>query len=558
MKKTMQFICLVIIAILITVLVMSNNANAAEPTVELSQNTAEVGKDVILTISFGENKEIVTIEGELKVYDSNGNLLDNDSVTIENVGEKFNYNKITNTFSKQPNTDNINSMEFRITGKKEIKNGKIKVNILRYKYPDTEVEEAPVDIEKNISFTEPEVPLTITPSNFTLKVGETKDLQASVEGVTWSSNKEEIATVNNGKVTAIAEGTAEITATKDNKTAKATVTVTKAENPGPVVEKITLNKTNVDLKINTVETLTSDVDVDWSSNDESVAVIVNGANRECNITGLKIGKATITATSKDNKDVKATATINVVNPGEIINDDGNAPVILPNVQNITLVQGEKMLLSANKEVAWLSDNPSKVEVSANGMLNAVSEGSANIIATAKNGKTAAITVTVVNRDSQQGQEVAKLELTPNQPISLNVGYKYQVKANESVTWSSGDETIAKIDSEGNITAVGAGTTVIIAIGNNNSIAQLQVTVTGKSTGNSNSGTNNSNKNNSNSSSNNSSKNSSTGSVEQNNANSSSTTNEVVPATGETSTGTLVVLGIVTLIIATIIFRKKAK
>lgn len=558
MKKTMQFICLVIIAILITVLVMSNNANAAEPTVELSQNTAVVGEDVILTISFGENKEIVTIEGELKIYDSNGNLLDNDSVTIKNEGDKFNYNDITNTFYKQSNTDNINSMKFRITGKKEIKNGKIKVNILRYKYPDTEVEEAPVDIEKNISFTEPEVPLTITPDNFTLKVGETKDLQASVEGVAWSSNKEEIATVNNGKVTAIAEGTAEITATKDNKTAKATVTVTKAENPGPVVEKITLNKTNVDLKINTVETLTSDVDVDWSSNDESVAVIVNGANRECNITGLKIGKATITATSKDNKDVKATATINVVNPGEIINDDGNAPVILPNVQNITLVQGEKMLLSANKEVAWLSDNPSKVEVSANGMLNAVSEGSANIIATAKNGKTAAITVTVVNRDSQQGQEVAKLELTPNQPISLNVGDKYQVKANESVTWSSGDETIAKIDSEGNITAVGAGTTVIIAIGNNNSIAQLQVTVTGKSTGNSNSGTNNSNKNNSNSSSNNSSKNSSTGSVEQNNANSSSTTNEVVPATGETSTGTLVVLGIVTLIIATIIFRKKAK
>ena len=212
-----------------------------------------------------------------------------------------------------------------------------------------------------------------------------------------------------------------------------------------------------------------------------------------------------------------------------------------------------MLLSANKEVAWLSDNPSKVEVSANGMLNAVSEGSANIIATAKNGKTAAITVTVVNRDSQQGQEIAKLELIPNKPISLNVGDKYQVKANESVTWSTGDETIVKIDSEGNITAVGAGTTVIIAIGNNNSIAQLQVTVTGKSTGNSNSGTNNSNKNNSNSS-----KNSSTGSVEQNNANSSSTTNEVVPATGETSTGTLVVLGIVTLIIATIIFRKKAK
>ena len=547
MKKTMQFICLVIIAILITVLVMSNNANAAEPSASVDATTVEVGKTITLKIDF--HKSIMATNGKIIVSDVNSGVK-LDSVDISSETNSVVYSKDGNGFqyTGTDTSNNISEIIFKITGNKAA-NAKVDViiNTLQYVNSETGDNTGTFTYFENISFTEPDVPLRITPSNFTLKVGETKDLQASVEGVTWSSNKEEIATVNNGKVTAIAEGTAEITATKDNKTAKATVTVTKAENPGPVVEKITLNKTNVDLKINTVETLTSDVDVDWSSNDESVAV------RECNITGLKIGKATITATSKDNKDVKATATINVVNPGEIINDDGNAPVILPNVQNITLVQGEKMLLSANKEVAWLSDNPSKVEVSANGMLNAVSEGSANIIATAKNGKTAAITVTVVNRDSQQGQEIAKLELIPNKPISLNVGDKYQVKANESVTWSTGDETIVKIDSEGNITAVGAGTTVIIAIGNNNSIAQLQVTVTGKSTGNSNSGTNNSNKNNSNSS-----KNSSTGSVEQNNANSSSTTNEVVPATGETSTGTLVVLGIVTLIIATIIFRKKAK
>lgn len=553
MKKTMQFICLVIIAILITVLVMSNNANAAEPSASVDATTVEVGKTITLKIDF--HKSIMATNGKIIVSDVNSGVK-LDSVDISSETNSVVYSKDGNGFqyTGTDTSNNISEIIFKITGNKAA-NAKVDViiNTLQYVNSETGDNTGTFTYFENISFTEPDVPLKITPSNFTLKVGETKDLQASVEGVTWSSNKEEIATVNNGKVTAIAEGTAEITATKDNKTAKATVTVTKADNPGPVVEKITLNKTNVDLKINTVETLTSDVDVDWSSDDETVAVIVNGTNRECNITGLKTGKTTITATSKANNSVKATATINVVNPGEIIKDDGNAPVIVPNVQNITLVQGEKMLLSANKEVAWLSDNPSKVEVSANGMLNAVSEGSANIIATAKNGKTAAITVTVVNRDSQQGQEIAKLELTPNQPISLNVGDKYQVKANENVTWSTGNEAIAKIDSEGNITAVGVGTTVIIAIGNNNSIAQLQVTVTGKGTGNTNSGTNNSNKNNSNSS-----KNTSTGKAEQNNANSSSTTNEVVPATGETSTGTLVVLGIVTLIIATIIFRKKAK
>lgn len=551
MKKTMKFICLVIIAILITVLVMSNNANAASPSASVDATTVEVGKTITLKIDF--HKSIMATTGEIIVSDVNSGVK-LDSVDISSETNSVVYSKDGNGFqyTGTDTSNNISEIIFKITGNKAA-NAKIDVVINNLVYVNSETGDNTGDFKysENISFTEPDVPLTITPSNFTLKVGETKDLQASVEGVTWSSNKEEIATVNNGKVTAIAEGTAEITATKDNKTAKATVTVTKADNPGPVVEKITLNKTNVDLKINTVETLTSDVDVDWSSDDETVAVIVNGTNRECNITGLKIGKATITATSKTNNSVKATATINVANPGEIINDDGNAPSILPNLSTVTLVQGEKMLLSANKEVTWLSDNPSKVEVSASGMISAVSEGSATIIATAKNGKTAAITVTVVNRDSQQGQEITKLELTPNQPISLKVGDKYQVKANENVTWSSGDETIAKIDSEGNITAVGSGTTVITAIGNNNSIAQLQITVTGNGTGNSNSGTNNSNKNNS-------KNNSSTGNVEQNNANSSSTTNEVVPATGETSTGTLVVLGIVTLIIATIIFRKKAK
>lgn len=551
MKKTMQFICLVIIAILITVLVMSNNANAASPSASVDVTTVEVGKTITLKIDF--HKSIMATTGEIIVSDVNSGVK-LDSVDISSETNSVVYSKDGNGFqyTGTDTSNNISEIIFKITGNKAA-NAKIDVVINNLVYVNSETGDNTGDFKysENISFTEPDVPLTITPSNFTLKVGETKDIQASVEGVTWSSNKEEIATVNNGKVTAIAEGTAELTATKDNKTAKATVTVTNAENPGPVVEKITLNKTNVDLKINTVETLTSDVDVDWSSDDETVAVIVNGTNRECNITGLKIGKATITATSKTNNSVKATATINVANPGEIINDDGNAPSILPNLSTVTLVQGEKMLLSANKEVTWLSDNPSKVEVSASGMISAVSEGSATIIATAKNGKTAAITVTVVNRDSQQGQEITKLELTPNQPISLKVGDKYQVKANENVTWSSGDETIAKIDSEGNITAVGSGTTVITAIGNNNSIAQLQITVTGNGTGNSNSGTNNSNKNNS-------KNNSSTGNVEQNNANSSSTTNEVVPATGETSTGTLVVLGIVTLIIATIIFRKKAK
>ncbi len=82
--------------------------------------------------------------------------------------------------------------------------------------------------------------VSVTPANATLAIGGTKQLQAAVlpadadnKSVTWSSNKEDVATVNasTGLVTAVAEGTATITATAadgSGKTGIATITVSPA------------------------------------------------------------------------------------------------------------------------------------------------------------------------------------------------------------------------------------------------------------------------------------------------------------------------------------------
>lgn len=82
--------------------------------------------------------------------------------------------------------------------------------------------------------------VSVTPANATLAIGGTKQLQAAVlpadadnKSVTWSSNKEDVATVNasTGLVTAVAEGTATITATAadgSSKTGIATITVSPA------------------------------------------------------------------------------------------------------------------------------------------------------------------------------------------------------------------------------------------------------------------------------------------------------------------------------------------
>lgn len=89
--------------------------------------------------------------------------------------------------------------------------------------------------------------VTLNKSSITLFVGKTETLIATVapndatnKAVTWSSDKESVATVNaNGVVTAKAEGTATITVTTEdgNKTATCEVTVKKEETPDvPVPE----------------------------------------------------------------------------------------------------------------------------------------------------------------------------------------------------------------------------------------------------------------------------------------------------------------------------------
>lgn len=80
--------------------------------------------------------------------------------------------------------------------------------------------------------------VTVSPKTNNLEVGATRKLNATVEpsaakqDVTWSSSDDEVATVENGTVTAIGVGTATITATAENKSDTATVNVTEPE-PDP-------------------------------------------------------------------------------------------------------------------------------------------------------------------------------------------------------------------------------------------------------------------------------------------------------------------------------------
>ncbi len=133
--------------------------------------------------------------------------------------------------------------------------------------------------------------------------------------LTWKSSNPEVATVdNNGKVTAVKDGTTTITVTTVNgKEATCTVTVTKKPVP---IESVSLNKTTLTLEEQQAETLvatinpsdtTDDTTLTWKSNNPEVATV----DQEGKVTAVKEGVATITVTTVNGKE--ATCTVTVLN-----------------------------------------------------------------------------------------------------------------------------------------------------------------------------------------------------------------------------------------------------
>ena len=165
--------------------------------------------------------------------------------------------------------------------------------------------------------------VTLNKTSTELTVGQSETLTAAVEpsnatnkNVTWSSSAESVATVEDGKVTAVGAGEATITVTTEdgNKTATCAVTVAAATVP---VTGVTLSQTQESLYSNRTPntlTLTATVAPDnatnkavtWSTSNSTVATVdANGL-----ITAVAPGTAAITVTTTDGS-FTATCTVTV-------------------------------------------------------------------------------------------------------------------------------------------------------------------------------------------------------------------------------------------------------
>ncbi|WP_435789856.1 cell wall-binding repeat-containing protein [Clostridium sp.] len=289
-------------------------------------------------------------------------------------------------------------------------------------------------------------------------------ITATNKTVNWTSSNTSVVNVFNGVVMAVSSGTAMITVTTEDgyKSASCMVIVSQGD------ASISLNKTSSVLTIFGNDTLIATVNqstgtskaVTWSSSDSEIVQVNNGL-----IIGVGAGTAVITAKTVNGSNV-ASCVVKVSSPVISINLNKNSAYLTVGESDI-LTASVNPTTSTNQNVTWASSDTSIVQVS-DGVLIAVSAGSAVITATTADGSKKASCSVTVNNSGAVGSSVTSVSLNKISD-SLDLGTTDRLivtinptnALNQAINWSSSNTEVAKVDS-GVIFPISVGSTIITA------------------------------------------------------------------------------------------------
>lgn len=276
-------------------------------------------------------------------------------------------------------------------------------------------------------------------TNLSLSAGEEMQLAVNVTPatahVTWESNRPSVAAVDpsTGKMTAIAPGTATITATAQSRTGTP-LTVSYEVTVMGRATGIRFNPNtgnikdsadgqyqytqfdaddgrtrNIAVQVLSQSGLDTNTYVDWRSSDTSIVTVTPGSSNRAELmvsSGKTAGKSTITATVYDSTTRQPVK----YDSGELLS--ANLDVVVSGItlsaSSLTMYEGESKSLSianaygeaeeaAATTVQWVSSDSSIVSMES-GTLNAWAKGTATITATTRDGKYKASCSVTVTED----------------------------------------------------------------------------------------------------------------------------------------------------------------
>ena len=245
---------------------------------------------------------------------------------------------------------------------------------------------------------------------------------------------------------------------------------------------ISLDKEEMTLEIGEEESLVARIngipnntDIDWKSDNPDIATV----NVDGIVKAISQGTTTIYATAKGSM-YFATCKVTV--------KSDKATDIVLDKNELTLNIGDKERLTAtvlpesvkDKSVRWYSSAQRIATVNADGVVTAISVGTAVITVTTNDGSdlTASCTVTVTPKTVQSiTMDEEALTLERGETTRLTVTVSPSDADDTSVTWRSNNSNVAIVDGSGKVAALEVGTAIISATTNDGSRLSARCTVT---------------------------------------------------------------------------------
>ena len=311
------------------------------------------------------------------------------------------------------------------------------------------------------------IDISLDKEEMTLEIGEEESLVARINGIPnntdidWKSDNPDIATVNvDGIVKAISQGTTTIYATAKGSMYFATCKVTvKSDKATDIV----LDKNELTLNIGDKERLTAtvlpesakDKSVRWYSSAQRIATV----NADGVVTAISVGTAVITVTTNDGG-FTASCQVHVTIPVEqvILAED---TVTTSPYGTLTLEYTVLPEEATNQHVLFRSANEGIVMCYGSTLMG-VAVGTTQVIAVSEDGHasdTCVVNVIIPIEDITLNESSITLSnATPSFQLRATL---YPEDATEvPLVWTSGDESVATVNSNGLVSGHAKGSTTV--------------------------------------------------------------------------------------------------
>ncbi len=300
--------------------------------------------------------------------------------------------------------------------------------------------------------------------------------------VVWSSSNEAVAEVKNGVVAGKSVGRADITiASKDNPNVKKTCVVYVSKELDKSKVTAVRNDKNINVNWTKVAHVSSYVLSRYNKSTGIVNDIYEGTDTAFEDKDLTSGKYVYT--------VKAIVDENAADANlysNSVSEESEAVIIPESVTGIEVANDYQHMglfvggigkirysvlpnNATNTNVTFKSLNEKVAIVDANGVVTGVSEGNADIVITTEEGGfEAKCTVRVDGIDARGIERVGDKTVTMglNQTRQLQVKITPSDTTNKNVQWTSSNNSVATVDSNGVVTSKNSGSTIITATTHN--------------------------------------------------------------------------------------------